>query len=235
MGLKLGSDGGVPSEPPPMRRVPVGHVAVVVSGGLPVGRFSVAVPVTEFVATTVLVGPPVVEHRAKALAWSPVSAWPPKPATVVQLPGLVAPLAAGLPEESEGTLPLSLRPLPGVDPSVRKRKLPPPRRVEPDGQVATTLMAEAEVPVIVTPGGAATMTEGSPPPPPEGFTRVLTVAELLVPSGSATVEVTVAVLTTVPGFCGTTVIVRVSEAPEASVPRLQVTVPEVFVQPEDAA
>src|SRR5882672_4802905 len=122
-----------------MRRVFEGQEAVAVSGGLPVGRFSVAVPVTENATTTVLVGPPDVEHRAKALAWSPLSDWPPKPATVVQLPGLAEPPAAGLPEASEGREPLSLRPLPGVEPSMRERKLPPPTRVEPPGQLAVTL------------------------------------------------------------------------------------------------
>jgi hypothetical protein len=100
--------------------------------------------------------------------------------------------------------------------------------------VATTFMAEAELPVMGTGAGAATMIEGRLPPPPAGLTVVRTLAELLAALGSATVEVTETVLETIPGPSGVTVIAALSEVPALMVPRAQVTVPEVFEHPEEA-
>ena len=143
MGLKLGSLAGIPKAPPESRRVPDGQVAVVVIGALP----WVPGPTGAETLTTVAGGPPVAQS-AKALAWSLVSLWPPKPATAVQFDGVVAPSATGLPEASDGMVPLSLSPLPGVELSLRCSKAPPPTSVVPDGQVAVTLIAEAEGLVI---------------------------------------------------------------------------------------
>src|SRR5205807_406813 len=64
MGLKLGSEGGVPRAPPPTRLVPDGQLAVAIRGGLA----SVATPETDAVSTTVWAGPPV-EHMAKLVTW----------------------------------------------------------------------------------------------------------------------------------------------------------------------
>src|SRR5438132_8381771 len=109
MGVKLGSEGGVPRAPPPTRLVPEGQVAVAISGGLP----WVATPETDAVTTVVWAGPPV-EHMARLVTWSPASDCPPNPPTAVQKAGSAAPLATGLPPESLGMVPLTLRPLPGA-------------------------------------------------------------------------------------------------------------------------
>src|SRR5205085_2641509 len=66
MGLKLGSEGGVPRAPPPTRLVPDGQVAVAIRGGL----CSVATPEADALSTTVWAGHPV-EHMAKLVTWSP--------------------------------------------------------------------------------------------------------------------------------------------------------------------
>jgi hypothetical protein len=145
MGLKLGSEGGTPSAPPESRRAPEGQVAVVVLGGL----FSALGPTGAETLTTVVVGPPV-PQLAKAVAWSPASFCPPKPATAVQLEGVGEPSVAGLPALSEGMVPLSLSPFPGMSAAeeLRRRKAPPPTSVLPDGQLAVTLMAVAAALVI---------------------------------------------------------------------------------------
>src|SRR2546423_2811125 len=108
MGLKLGSEGGVPRAPPPTRLVPDGQVAVAIRGGLP----WVATPDTDAVSTAVWTGPPV-EHMAKLVTWSPASDCPPNPPTAVQKAGSVAPLATGLPPAAMGIVPLTFKPVPG--------------------------------------------------------------------------------------------------------------------------
>src|SRR5437763_12459748 len=138
MGLKLGSEGGVPRAPPPTRLVPDGQEAVAIRGGLPCA----ATPETDAVCTTVWAGPPV-EHMAKLVTWSPVSDCPPNPPTAVQKLGSVAPLATGLPPESLGMVPLTLRPLPGVAVSAAlPTSMPPPMSVVPDGHWVVALVAD---------------------------------------------------------------------------------------------
>src|SRR5213593_4605161 len=151
MGLKLGSVGGVPRAPPPTSLVPEGQAAVAISGGLP----WVATPETDAVCTTVWAGPPV-EHMAKLVTWSPVSDCPPNPPTAVQKLGSVAPLATGLPPESLGMVPLTLRPLPGVAVSAaRPTSMPPPMSVVPDRHSARALVA---VPAALPMGWVAVAT-----------------------------------------------------------------------------
>src|SRR5207302_7017118 len=138
MGLKLASEGGVPRAPPPTRLVPDGQEAVAIRGGLPCA----ATPETDAVSTTVWAGPPV-EHIAKLVTWSPASDCPPNPPTAVQEAGSVAPLATGLPPESLGMVPLTLRPLPGVAVSVALPTwTPPPMSTVPEGQGTVALVAE---------------------------------------------------------------------------------------------
>src|SRR5439155_26464652 len=137
MGLKLASEGGVPRTPPPTRLVPDGQLAVAIRGGLP----WVAAPETDAVSTVVWAGPPV-EHMAKLVTWSPASDCPPNPPTAVQKLGSVAPLGTGLPPESLGMVPLTLRPLPGVAVSAAlPTSVAPPMSVVPDGHGATALVA----------------------------------------------------------------------------------------------
>src|ERR1700730_4614260 len=151
MGLKLGSEGGVPRAPPPQRLVPEGQVAVAIRGGLPWR----ATPDTDAVATVVLAGPPV-EHMAKLVTWSPASDCPPNPPTAVQKLGSVAPLATGLPAESLGMVPLTLRPLPGVAASAALPMwMPPPMSTVPDGHWAVALVA---VPAALPMGWVAVTT-----------------------------------------------------------------------------
>ena len=141
MGLKLGSEGGVPRAPPPTSLVPEGQVAVATRGGLPWR----ATPETDAVATVVLAGPPV-EHIAKLVTWSPASDCPPNPPTAVQEAGSVAPLATGLPPASLGMVPLTLRPLPGVFVSAAlPTSMPPPTSVVPDGHWVVALVADPAV------------------------------------------------------------------------------------------
>lgn len=137
MGLKLGWLGGTPRAPPDSRRVPDGQVAVVLRGALP----WVATPTGVETTTRVVVGP--LTQSAKALAWSPMSLWPPKPATAAQFTGVEVVGLAELPVASEGRVPLSLSPLPGasVAEEIRRRKPPPPTSVLPDGQLAVTVVA----------------------------------------------------------------------------------------------
>src|SRR5207302_9867488 len=144
MGLKLASEGGVPRAPPPTRLVPDGQLAVAMSGGLP----CVATLDTDAVSTTLWDGPPV-EHMAKLVTWSPVSDCPPNPPTAVQEAGSVDPLAAGLPPASLGTVPLTLRPLPGVFvPAALPTRMPPPRSAAPEGHWAVALLPVPAVWVI---------------------------------------------------------------------------------------
>src|SRR5439155_20459996 len=137
MGLKLASEGGVPRTPPPTRLVPDGQLAVAIRGGLP----WVAAPETDAVSTVVWAGPPV-EHMAKLVTWSPASDCPPNPPTAVQKLGSVAPLGTGLPPESLGMVPLTLRPLPGVAVSAAlPTSMPPPMSTVPDGHWAVAFVA----------------------------------------------------------------------------------------------
>ena len=69
----------------------------------------------------------------------------------------------------------------------------------------------------------------------EAVTLVVAVAVLSVLVGSGSLALTVAVFVMLPCVTGTvTVIVKVALAPDASVPALQVTVPEALVQPLEA-
>src|SRR5207302_11028914 len=76
------------------------------------------------------------------VTWSPSSDCPPNPPTAVQQAGSAVPLATGLPPESLGMVPLTLRPLPGVAVSAAlPTSLPPPTSVVPEGHWATALVA----------------------------------------------------------------------------------------------